>query len=170
MQNMETIILGGGCFWCIEAVYQRIQGVHTVTSGYTGGHTQNPSYEEVSNADTGHAEVVKIDYNPKEITLEKLLETFWRVHNPTTLNKQGHDIGSQYRSCIYYTNEAQLPVIEKSITAMAEVFQDPIVTLVEPLSVFYPAEEYHQNYFNKHPESGYCQLVIAPKLQKIHKE
>ncbi len=167
----EKITLGGGCFWCLEAVYQRIKGVESVVSGYAGGSTQNPSYEDVCTGDTGHAEVVQIEYDPEKTDLEKLLDLFWRAHDPTTINRQGADVGSQYRSIILYHNEEQREAAEKSVKKIEEqgMFDDPVVTEIVPLEAFYPAEEYHQNYFEKNPYAGYCSFVIRPKLKKLKK-
>ncbi|MBC7471936.1 MAG: peptide-methionine (S)-S-oxide reductase MsrA [candidate division SR1 bacterium] len=166
---MENIVLGGGCFWCLEAAYQLIKGVTKITSGYSGGETINPSYETVCDGKTGHAEVVEIEYDHTVITLNELLIIFWKIHDPTSLNRQGGDVGTQYRSCIFYLNEGQKKIIETQIKALTEnkTFASPIVTQVAPLDIFYVAEEYHQNYYLKHPEQGYCQFVIGPKLSKL---
>jgi peptide-methionine (S)-S-oxide reductase len=164
---MERIILGGGCFWCIEAIFQRIEGVVTVTSGYAGGHTSVPTYNLVNTGSTGHAEVVKIEFNPERITLEQILKIFFLAHNPTTLNRQGADVGSQYRSIILYTDKEQKGVIEKVISEEQEKYSKKIVTEVKPLERFYKAEEKHTDYYNKHPNEGYCRIVIEPKLEKI---
>lgn len=163
---VTEIILGGGCFWCLEAVYQRIEGVISVTSGYSGGEVTNPTYEQVCNGKTGHAEVVKIQFDPKIISLEDILRIFWKIHDPTSLNRQGADVGSQYRSAIYYTNQNQVDVIHSSILNEQKNYSNNIVTEVKPLDAFYQAEDYHQNYFNNHPYQGYCQAVIHPKLAK----
>jgi methionine-S-sulfoxide reductase len=166
---MEKIVLGGGCFWCLEAAYQTIPGITKVTSGYSGGEMPNPSYKEVCGGQTGHAEVVEVEFDPNKLSLDKILLIFWKIHDPTSLNRQGADVGTQYRSCIFYLNEEQKSVIDKHINALVEnqVYDSPIVTQIAPLGTFYPAEEYHQNYFKNHPEQGYCQLVIAPKLAKL---
>jgi peptide-methionine (S)-S-oxide reductase len=169
MLEIEKIVLGGGCFWCLEAVYQEIPGVMRVVSGYAGGVTDNPNYESVCEGKTGYAEVVLVEFDPKAITLEYILYIFWKIHDPTSLNKQGNDIGTQYRSCIYYTTNQQLQTIENHIKLLEDedIYSKPIVTQVEQLTQFYPAEPYHQNYYKNNPNQGYCQLVIAPKIQKI---
>jgi len=162
------IVLGGGCFWCLEAVYQRVKGISKVVNGYSGGDIQNPSYEAVCSGTTNHAEVVKISFDSNIIKLETILEIFWLIHNPTTLNQQGSDIGTQYRSVIFYQNDTQKEVAEKSLLEVGQkLWKDTIVTEIKPLNVFYPAEEYHQNYFNNHPEAAYCQIVINPKVSKL---
>jgi peptide-methionine (S)-S-oxide reductase len=166
----ETAVFGGGCFWCVEAVFQRIPGVRSITSGYAGGHTANPTYQQVCAGDTGHAEVARIEFDPKLVSYEKLLDYFWDAHDPTTLNRQGADEGTQYRSIILYTGEAQKAAAEKSKAAAQKRFQSPIVTEIVPLKQFYPAEDYHQNYFNRNPEAGYCRVVIRPKVEKIEKK
>lgn len=164
----ESIVLGGGCFWCLEAVFQRVRGVEQVITGYSGGTTPNPSYEEVCDGNTGHAEVVKIVFDPAAISLETILQIFWTIHNPTTLNQQGADVGTQYRSAIYYKSEAQKKLVEKSLHEDAQPnWQNKIVTEIKKLDTFYPAEDYHQNYFNNHPEAAYCQIVINPKIAKL---
>ncbi len=162
--------LGGGCFWCLEAVFQNISGVEEVTSGYAGGSVAEPSYEQVCAGDTGHAEVVQIEYDPEQVSFEQLLETFWKVHDPTTIDRQGADIGPQYRSIILYHDEAQRRSAEESIRRLDEsgVYENRVVTEVVPLEEFYPAEEYHQDYFRKNPYAGYCSFVIRPKLKKLH--
>ncbi|OGH91197.1 MAG: peptide-methionine (S)-S-oxide reductase [Candidatus Magasanikbacteria bacterium RIFOXYD2_FULL_39_9] len=169
---METIILGGGCFWCLEAAYSRIKGVESVVSGYAGGSVSNPSYEQVCGGGTGHAEVVKITYNPVQITLEDILHIFFVIHNPTTLNRQGNDIGTQYRSVIFYENETQKEIAEKIIKEINEekVYDDEVVTELKPVQEFYSAEEYHQKYFAKNPTQAYCQAVIEPKLAKLRQK
>lgn len=163
----ESLVLGGGCFWCTEAAYELLPGVKKVISGYAGGAEPNPTYEQICTGKTGHAEVIRIDYDPDKITLERLLEFFWDAHNPTTLNRQGADVGPQYRSIILYANEAQKAVAEKSRTEAQASFRDPIVTEIVPLQKFWPAESYHQNYFKRNPNQGYCQYVIAPKVKKL---
>jgi peptide-methionine (S)-S-oxide reductase len=169
--GLERAVIGGGCFWCLEAIFQRLDGVKHVTSGYAGGHTKNPNYEEVCTHTTGHAEVIQIDYDPKKITYEKLLHVFWQAHDPTTLNRQGHDIGDSYRSIILYANEEQKKEAEKSIAEEQSNWKDPIVTQVVPLEAFYKAEVSHQDYYrlngNKNP---YCQIVIRPKVEKLEKK
>ncbi|MFP4430571.1 MAG: peptide-methionine (S)-S-oxide reductase MsrA [Spirochaetaceae bacterium] len=163
----NQIVLGGGCFWCLEAVYQRIDGIESVVSGYAGGQVDNPTYEQVCTGETGHAEVVLVTFNPEKISLREVLNLFWKAHDPTTPNRQGHDVGTQYRSAIYYSTEGQRRVAEESMSEAQERFSAPIVTEVAPLDRFYPAEDYHQNYFNSHPFAGYCRVVIAPKLKKL---
>jgi peptide-methionine (S)-S-oxide reductase len=163
----ETAVFGGGCFWCIEAVYERIEGVQSVVSGYAGGTKPNPTYREVCSGTTGHAEVVRIEYNPNRISYEELLELFWKAHDPTTSNRQGADMGPQYRSIILYTNEVQKNAAEKSKEKTAAHLNAPVVTEIKPLEVFYPAEDYHQDYYEKHPTLGYCSVIIRPKLKKL---
>ncbi|MBU1216509.1 peptide-methionine (S)-S-oxide reductase MsrA [bacterium] len=163
----ERLVLGGGCFWCVEAIYSNVKGVLSAISGYTGGARANPTYENVCSGATGHAEIVDITYDADIITLEDLLKIFFVVHNPTTLNQQGADRGTQYRSVIYYGNEEEKEQIEKSIALAQKDFNDKIVTEVSPLGVVYPAEGYHQNYYALNSAQGYCQVVIAPKLQKF---
>ena len=163
----ESLVLGGGCFWCTEAAYELLPGVKKVISGYAGGAEPNPTYEQICTGTTGHAEVIKIDYDPAQITLEQLLEFFWDAHDPTTPNRQGADVGPQYRSIILYANEAQKAAAEKSRTEAQATFRDPIVTEIVPLEKFWPAEAYHQNYFKRNPNQGYCQYVIAPKVKKL---
>ena len=166
--GLERAVVGGGCFWCLEAVFERLEGVKDVTSGYAGGHTDNPTYEEVCKHTTGHAEVVQIDFDPKKITYEKLLDVFWHAHDPTTLNRQGHDVGDSYRSVILYRGDAQKAAVEKSKAAEQKNWKDSIVTQLAPLKVFYTAEVSHQDYYringNKNP---YCQAVIRPKVEKL---
>ena len=165
----ETITLGGGCFWCVEAAYQRVPGVVSVESGYAGGASTNPTYDEVCSGASGHAEVVQITFDSVKTDLATLLKFFWVVHDPTTLNRQGADIGTQYRSVIYYRDAAQKAVIDEQIQALeaAKVFSAPIVTEVSPLPEYFSAEAYHQNYYNLNPTQGYCAHVIAPKLEKL---
>lgn len=163
----ETAILGGGCFWCIEAVYEHVPGVKSVVSGYAGGHVSNPTYEQVCTGTTGHAEVAKITFDPAVISFEKLLEVFFDAHDPTTLNRQGADEGSQYRSVIFYQNEAQQKAAARAKIAAQAHWDDPIVTEVVPLKEFYAAENYHQDYFKNHPNQGYCSFVIKPKVKKL---
>jgi peptide-methionine (S)-S-oxide reductase len=166
----ELATLGGGCFWCLEACFQLVPGVKAVTSGYAGGTKDNPTYQEVCTGNTGHAEVVQIEYDPAVISYEQLLQKFWEVHDPTTLNRQGNDVGTQYRSIILYRNEAQKEAAEKSKAEAQKELSRPIVTQIVPLKKFWPAEAYHQNYFRNHPEQGYCQLVIRPKVDKLEKK
>lgn len=165
-----SIVLGGGCFWCLDAGFRLINGVSAVVSGYAGGQTPDPSYLEVSRGNTGHAEVVKIDFDESIISLADILDIFWAMHNPTTLNEQGHDKGTQYRSIILWKSEEQKEVIARSIEAVTKLWKDPIVTEVAKLEIFYPAEDEHQNYFQKHPEQAYCQVIINPKLSKLREK
>lgn len=166
----KSLVLGGGCFWCLEAVFQRLKGVNKITSGYAGGHIKNPCYREVCNGTTGHAEVIKIDYDESIISLSILLEIFFTHHDPTTLNRQGADVGTQYRSIIFYENNDEKKIIEDFIANVASQYHDnPIVTEVSESATFYNAEENHQNYFNDHRSASYCQIVIDPKVQKLIK-
>jgi peptide-methionine (S)-S-oxide reductase len=165
--SSETAILGGGCFWCLEAVYQQLKGVQHVESGYTGGHVNKPTYEQVCNGDTGHAEVVKLTFDPAVISFREILEVFFTIHDPTTLNRQGNDVGTQYRSVIYYDSPAQQDTAKHIIAEMALVWDAPIVTELSPVETYYKAEDYHQNYFQQHPFQGYCAFVVAPKLAKF---
>jgi peptide-methionine (S)-S-oxide reductase len=162
--------LGGGCFWCMDAVFQRIPGVKSVVSGFAGGHTKDPTYEEVCTGDTGHAEVVRVEFDPDVISYEKLLGYFWDAHDPTTLNRQGADEGTQYRSIILYTNAAQKAAAEKSKAEAQKHFKSPIVTQLVPFTAFYPADAHHQDYYNHNPNQPYCRIVIRPKVEKIEKE
>jgi len=169
--NMESIVFGGGCFWCTEAVFKSLKGVKNVSPGYAGGNIPNPSYEEVCNGTTGHAEVIKIDYDPSLVKLRDLMTVFFASHDPTTLNRQGNDIGTQYRSVILYENENQKKIAEDFIKEIDNSASgNPVVTEVKKLDKFYPAEEYHRDYFARNPEKAYCQLVINPKLEKVQKE
>lgn len=168
--NVETIIFGGGCFWCTEGVFRMFKGVSSVESGYSGGDTENPSYDEICTGNTNHAEVVKIDYDPNLISLEVLLEVFFASHNPTTLNRQGNDIGTQYRSVIFYFNQDQKDIINNYIKNIQSEFSDKIVTEVVEYSNFYKAEDYHQNYYENNTNAPYCQIVIDPKIDKIRKK
>ena len=168
--HTETATLGGGCFWCTEAVFQMLPGVKSVVSGYAGGTKPNPTYEEVCTGDTGHAEVIQITYDPQQVSYEKILETFWDVHDPTTLNRQGHDSGTQYRSIILYNSESQKAAAEKSKQDAQKHFENPIVTQLVPLKAFYPAEGYHQDYYRNNPNQGYCRAVIRPKVEKFEKK
>lgn len=169
---METATFGGGCFWCTEAIFKRLRGVDEVVSGYAGGRRESPSYEEVSMGVTGHAEVVQIEFDPKIISYKKLLEIFFHLHDPTTLNRQGNDVGEQYRSVIFYHNQSQKEDAETVKDEIAEsgMYHDPIVTEIVPFEKFYTAEEYHQNYYDSNKTQGYCSYVIAPKIQKLLKE
>jgi len=168
----EVITLGGGCFWCVEAVYEELKGVERVESGYSGGKVANPSYRQVSTGNTGHAEVVQVTFYPKVISLKEILEIFFHVHDPTTLNRQGADAGTQYRSVIYYKNSDQKKVAEQVIqaTTTAKLWPDPIVTELSSLKEFYKAEDYHQEYFKLNGTQPYCRAVIAPKMAKFRKE
>lgn len=166
-ESESTIVIGGGCFWCLEAAYQQLRGVKSVISGYAGGEWPNPTYERVCAGTTGHAEVVKVIFDAAEISLPQILDVFWVIHNPTTLNRQGYDVGSQYRSIILYQTEEQKAVVDESVRKIQESWDDPVVTEVKPLTAFYPAEEYHQNYFARQPQAAYCQAVINPKLKKL---
>ncbi|MDP2235180.1 MAG: peptide-methionine (S)-S-oxide reductase MsrA [Bacteroidales bacterium] len=170
-KNLETITLGAGCFWCTEAVFQRLKGVEKVESGYSGGKISNPTYKEVVSGLTGHAEVIQVTFDPSAISLEKILEVFWKTHDPTTLNRQGADVGTQYRSAIFYHNDAQLNTATKLKTLLntEKIWNKPIVTEITKFEKFYKAEDYHQNYYNNNPNQGYCQFVIVPKLEKFEK-
>jgi peptide-methionine (S)-S-oxide reductase len=163
----QLATLGGGCFWCLEAVFETFAGVKSVTSGYAGGKTPNPNYKQVCSGQTGHAEVIQIEFDPAQISFEQLLEIFWEAHDPTTPNRQGPDAGTQYRSIILYHDATQKQMAEKSKQNAARRFPDPIVTEIVPLVQFYPAEDYHQDYFRKNPNAPYCAVVISPKLQKF---
>lgn len=167
MAKLEKATLGGGCFWCLEAAFKMIKGVAKVKSGYAGGAVDKPTYEQVSAGDTGHAEVVQITFDPKQISYQQLLEIFWAIHDPTTHNRQGSDVGPQYRSAIFYHNDAQKQLAEQSKATIQKLWPDPVVTEVKPLADFYPAEDYHQDYFAKNPTQSYCQIVINPKLEKL---
>ncbi|MBN6508728.1 peptide-methionine (S)-S-oxide reductase MsrA [Acinetobacter pittii] len=164
---MQQALFGGGCFWCVEAVFLQIRGVEKVTSGYAGGHTTNPTYEQVCQGDTQHAEVILVDFDEQQVTYSQLLDVFFATHDPTTLNRQGNDIGTQYRSVIYYYNEEQKQAAEHTIQALKNDDLD-IVTELSPVPTFYPAEEYHQNYYAKNPSQGYCNFAIPPKLLKLY--
>jgi len=166
----ETLVLGGGCFWCTEAAYDLLPGVKSVVSGYAGGTTMNPTYQEVCSETTGHAEVIRIKFDPDKVSLREVLGYFWEIHDPTTLNRQGTDVGTSYRSIILYANEEQRLAAEASKQAAQELFRDPIVTEIVPLKKFWPAEDYHQNYFEKNPSQGYCRAVIAPKIRKLEQK
>lgn len=167
--NTETLILAGGCFWCTEAVFQMIRGITGIRSGYTGGTTEHPSYEEVCTGETGHAEAIEVTFDPSVIRLQDILAVFFSTHDPTTRNRQGHDIGTQYRSAIFYTTQEQKTAALAFIQKLTDdqVFANPIVTDVQPAQTFYPAEEYHQNYYRTNTDQPYCQAVINPKLQKL---
>ena len=171
MKKTEKATFGAGCFWCVEAVFERLEGVVDVRAGYTGGSTKYPTYKEICTGKTGHAEVIQIDYNPRIISYKKLLDVFWQSHDPTTLNQQGADIGTQYRSVVFYHNEEQQKVFQKSLrkTDKSGMYANPIVTEIMPLGIFYPAEDYHQNYYRVNPNAPYCRIVIKPKLEKLFK-
>ncbi len=168
---MELTTLGSGCFWCTEAVYQQLKGVETVISGYSGGQLENPSYKQVTTGRTGHAEVCQIQFDSEQISFEDMLEVFFSTHDPTTLNRQGDDVGTQYRSVIFYHNDVQREIAERVKREFdgSGTWKNPIVTEIGPYEKFYSAEDYHQNYFRNNPNQGYCQLVIAPKLKKFEK-
>ena len=165
--DRETIVLGGGCFWCTEACFNLVEGVLDIMPGYAGGTTKNPDYKSVCGGLTGHAEVVAVDYDPASVSLPRLLEVFFESHDPTTLNRQGGDVGSQYRSIILYTTEEQEAEIYRFLEELSREYSKPVVTGVKPLDTFYPAEEYHRRYFEKNPGAGYCQAVVAPKVHKV---
>ncbi len=169
--KLDTATFGTGCFWCTEAIFQQLEGVEKVVSGYSGGHVVNPTYEEVCSKTTGHAECLQIAYDPAKITYDELLKVFWEVHDPTTLNRQGADAGPQYRSVIFYKTDAEKALAEKYKAELDKsgAWDNPIVTTLEPMTVFYPAEAYHQNYYNNNTSQGYCQFVIRPKLEKFEK-
>lgn len=168
-ENLQTATFGSGCFWCTEAVFERLKGVESVTSGYTGGNVENPTYHQVTTGKTGHAEVTQIKYDPNIISYEELLEVFWKTHDPTTLNRQGADVGTQYRSAVFYHNEKQKELAEKYKNKLEEagIFKDPIVTEVTKFDKFYAAEDYHQNYYEANKNQPYCAFVITPKLEKF---
>ena len=167
MAKLESIVLGGGCFWCLEASYQLIEGVEHVTSGYAGGATKDPDYYSVASGKSGHAEAVKVDFDPTVLGLDDVLDIFWAIHDPTTLNRQAYDVGTEYRSIILYANEQQQTAAEASKKKVAALWKDPIVTEIMPLTAFYEAEPEHQNYFKNHPDQAYCQVIINPKLKKL---
>ena len=169
INKTELATLGGGCFWCLEGCFEIIPGVKAVTSGYSDGPKDNPTYKEVCGGDTGHAEVVQIEYDPAVVSYDKLLETFWQIHDPTTLNRQGHDTGTQYRSIILYHSDAQKAAAEKSKAEAQKELSKPIVTQIVPLKKFWPAEAYHQDYFRNNSNQGYCQMVVRPKVEKVEK-
>lgn len=170
--SSELATLGGGCFWCLEAVFEQLRGVEKVESGYSGGTVPSPSYREVCHGSTGHAEVVQVTFDPKALTFREVLEVFFAMHDPTTLNRQGADVGTQYRSAIYYHSAEQKKIAEELIAELnaAGIWGRPIVTEVKPLGTFYPAEDYHQRYFRDNPEQPYCQSVVAPKVAKFRKQ
>ena len=168
----EIAVFGGGCFWCTEAVFDELRGVQSVVSGYTGGTNKNPTYEQVCSGQTGHAEVIKIEYDPSQISFRELMTVFFATHDPTTLNRQGNDAGTQYRSAIFYGNDEQKQQAATFIKELesAKTFKSPVVTTLEPLTEFYPAEDYHQKFYATNPYQTYCQYTIPPKLSKLHKQ
>ena len=168
--SLETAIFAGGCFWCTEAIFKRIKGVESAVSGYCGGKIENPTYEQVCSGNTGHAEAIQIKFDPKLISFEKLLEVFFKLHDPTTLNRQGNDVGTQYRSAIFYHDEKQKTQAQKAKLQMRIIYKGKIVTEIAPFSNFYKAENYHQNYFENNKNAPYCQVVINPKIQKLYKD
>jgi peptide-methionine (S)-S-oxide reductase len=172
MASEQTAIFGGGCFWCIEAVFQRLTGVEHVESGYMGGHVDRPTYRQVCTGETGHVEVVRVTFDPAKIGFEDLLDVFFSLHDPTTLNRQGNDAGEQYRSVVFYVDEGQQRLAEEKIAELtaAKAFPEPIVTAIEAASTFYPAEDYHQNYYNENSRQPYCMFVISPKIAKLEKK
>jgi len=171
MSSLETAVFGGGCFWCLEAVFQRLPGVKSVESGYMGGRVENPTYREVCTGTTGHAEVVRVSFDPGQISYRDLLDVLFAIHDPTTLNRQGNDVGTQYRSVIYYASDEQRRAAEQVVAELtaAHEFSSLIVTAIEPAATFYVAEGYHQNYFDQNSEQPYCRFIIAPKLDKFRK-
>lgn len=171
-EGREVATLGGGCFWCLEAVYEQLQGVERVVSGYSGGQVENPTYNAVCSGTTGHAEVVQVTFDPAVVSFREVLEVFFTIHDPTTLNRQGADVGTQYRSAVFYHSDEQRRVAEETIRDLEaeEVWEDPIVTQVTPFTGFYPAEDYHQGYFRAHGRQPYCQVVIAPKVAKFRQK
>ena len=168
-EKLEKATFGGGCFWCTEAIFERVKGVHSAESGYSGGDVPNPDYKQVTSGLSGHAEVIQITYDPGKITYSELLEIFFKTHDPTTLNRQGADVGTQYRSTVFYHNEEQRAQVEKVIEVLdgEGIWKDPIVTTVEPFEAFYKAEGYHQEYYENNPNQGYCRIVINPKVEKF---
>lgn len=165
----ETATLGGGCFWCLEAVYQELKGVQQVESGYSGGDVTHPTYEQVCDGNTGHAEVVRVEFDPDIVSYREILEIFFTIHDPTTPNRQGNDVGTQYRSVIFYHSPEQQETAKQVIACMANVWDAPIVTELSPAQAYFKAEDYHQNYFRQHPLQGYCAFVVAPKVAKFRK-
>jgi peptide-methionine (S)-S-oxide reductase len=172
MENLQTAVLGGGCFWCLEAVFDRLKGVSSVESGYMGGHVENPSYRQVCNGDTGHVEVVRVTFDPRQASFSDVLDVFFTVHDPTTLNRQGNDVGTQYRSVIFYTSEEQYREAKKKIDELnaERLWPGPIVTSLEPAGKFFVAEDYHQEYFTNNGNQPYCQFVVAPKVKKFQQK
>ena len=171
-EKHETATFGAGCFWCVEAVYQNLKGVQKVVSGYAGGKTPNPTYKQICTGQTGHAEVAQITYDPNQISYQDLLDVFWNTHDPTTLNRQGADTGTQYRSVIFYNDDHQKEIAEQTMaeTDASGLWSNPIVTEISPIPTFYPAEDYHQNYYQSNPSQPYCTVIISPKIQKLKKE
>lgn len=169
VEALEKATLGAGCFWCVEAVFEELDGVKSVVAGYAGGWTKNPTYEEVCSGKTGHAEVAQITFDPGKISFGEILDVFWKSHDPTTLNRQGADVGEQYRSVIFFADEKQKATAEESLVRAGKGFATPIVTGIEPLREFYEAEDYHQDYFRNNPRAPYCMFVIKPKLEKLHR-
>ncbi len=167
---MERATLGGGCFWCIEAAFKQLDGVDSVTSGYAGGHTENPTYKEVCSGETGHAEVIQVEYDPEAISYADLLEVFFTVHDPTQLNRQGPDVGTQYRSIVLAHDDEQERQARAYIDTLDEEYEDDVVTELEALETFYEAEEYHQDYFEKNPNDAYCQMHASPKVEKVREK
>jgi len=167
----ELATFGGGCFWCVEAIFERVNGIHSAESGYSGGHVRDPDYKQVTSGSTGHAEVVQISYDPAVVSYIELLEIFFKTHDPTTLNRQGADVGTQYRSIVLYHNDQQRALANELIQKLEEedIWKDPIVTTVEPFEAFYSAEAYHQEYYENNPNQGYCRMVINPKVEKFEK-
>jgi len=172
MNGLEVVTLGGGCFWCLEAVYDQMRGITDVVSGYAGGHVINPSYKAVCTGTTGHAEVTQVTFDTNEVSLKEILQVFFTIHDPTTLNRQGNDVGPQYRSAIFYHNEAQKQVAEEVIREFEaeQVWDSPIVTEISPLDIFYPAEDYHQEYYENNQYQPYCMFVVAPKVKKFRQK
>lgn len=172
MPTQEIATLGGGCFWCLEAVYQEMKGVHSVVSGYMGGRVLNPTYQQVCGGDTGHVEVVQVTFDPAVVSFRDVLEVFFAIHDPTTLDRQGNDAGEQYRSVVFYHSEAQKEAAEAIVSELESdrIWNHPIVTQVRPAEVFYPAEDYHQNYFRNNPKQTYCSYIVAPKLRKFREK
>lgn len=170
--TLQQATFGAGCFWCVEAIFERLEGVYNVESGYSGGHVTNPTYQQVTSGRSGHAEVIRFEYNPEVISYEQLLEVFWHTHDPTTLNRQGNDVGTQYRSAIFYlnNNQKEIALASKVKTDASDLWDNSIVTEVSPLINYYRAEDYHQDYFNNNPNAGYCSVVIAPKVRKFMRE
>ncbi len=170
-ENLEIATFGSGCFWCTEAIFERVNGVHSVVSGYSGGNVPKPSYEAVCTGKTGHAEVCQITFDPVKVSFDELLKIFWKTHDPTTLNRQGNDVGTQYRSVIFYHNDGQKKIAEhyKEELNKSGAWKDPVVTEISPFKKFYEAEEYHQHYFERNPFQGYCSFLIAPKVEKFEK-